>query len=82
MADDKNTPWDPQWNTFHNWRKIIERRLNKLGSMVEGNQNFQSDRILDVTEQIEEVRKEVRELTKRMDEAAKYIKARLPKNGE
>ena len=52
----------------------IERRLNQLGSMVKGNQDFQADRIADVIEQIDEVRKEVKELNERLDVMGKWIK--------
>ena len=60
----------------------IERRLNQLGSMVNGNQDFQADRIADVIEQIDEVRNEVKELTERFDVMAKWIKANLKKKDD
>jgi|TARA_R110000765_G_scaffold391309_1_gene484117 ubiquinone biosynthesis protein UbiJ len=60
----------------------IERRLNQLGSMVKGNQDFQADRIADVIEQIDEVRNEVKELTERFDVMAKWIKANLKKKDD
>jgi len=60
----------------------IERRLNQLGSMVKGNQDFQADRIADVIEQIDEVRNEVKGLTERFDVMAKWIKSKLGKESE
>lgn len=57
------------WDTPQLWRKQIERRLNELGSLTWGNQRWQADRIADVIEQIEEVRKEVREVAAQLDKA-------------
>ena len=51
----------------------IERRLNEVGSMVRGNQAFQADRIADVIEQIDEVRKELRAVAARVDRMAKFL---------
>jgi len=60
----------------------IERRLNQLGSMVKGNQDFQADRIADVIEQIDEVRKEVKELNERLDVMGKWIKQQFKTKSE
>lgn len=53
----------------------IERRLNELGSMVKGNQDFQADRISDVIEQIDELRAELKRVADRQDKIAEFIKA-------
>jgi len=70
------------WDISHNWLKTIERRLNELGSMVRGNQSFQSDRILDVVEQIDELRKQVDEIACKQDKMATWIKANVPRKQE
>lgn len=67
-----------EWDSTHNWRRIIERRLNEIGSMVKGNQDFQSDRILDVIEQVEELRQELQKVAERQEKIATYIKTHLP----
>lgn len=72
------------WEQFtHDWRKLVEKRLDELGSMVHGQQAFMAKRILDTVEQIDELRQEVRQLSERLDKARQYIKTHLPKgNGE
>ena len=55
-----------EWNTQERWRKQVERKLNKLGSMVHGNQDFQADRIADVVEQIAELRSELKDVSERL----------------
>ena len=34
-----------EWDSNATWKRQIERTLNRLGSMVTGNQKFQADRI-------------------------------------
>lgn len=72
-----------EWDNTRRWREILERRLNQIGSLVQGNQNFQADRIVDVVEQIEEVRQEVREavarIDARMDKMKEWIIENVPK---
>lgn len=76
-----------EWDANQRWRQQIERRLNEIGSMVKGNQKFQADRLADVIEQIDELRKElakdrdtatldsrIASLSKRTDELAAECK--------
>ena len=60
------------------WQQI-ERRLNQVGSMVKGNQNFQADRIADVIEQIDELRQELKRMSERQDAMAEWLKQNVPK---
>ncbi len=61
------------------WREQIERRLNQIGSQVQGNQSFQADRIVDLVEQIEELRKDLAAVKERQDKIAEYVRANMPK---
>lgn len=71
-----------EWESQELWRKLLERRLNELGSMAHGNQKFQADRISDLVEMIDELRQEVAALEERLDKAAEYVKANVPKRNE
>lgn len=56
--------------------KQIERRLMEIGSQAKGNQQFTADRISDVVEQIDELRKRLDELdglAARVDRIADYL---------
>ena len=68
------------WGGTHQHLKQDERRLNDIGSRVKGNQDFQSDRILDVVEQIDELRKQLQAMGERQDKMAAWLKAKY--NGE
>jgi 50S ribosomal subunit-associated GTPase HflX len=71
---------DPdKWDLQHRWREQIERRLNQIGSLVKGNQDFHADRICDVMEQIEELRQELAKVKERQDKIADYVRANVPK---
>jgi hypothetical protein len=61
------------------WCQQIERRLFTLSAMVQGNLPAQADRIADVVEQIDELRKEIKTLRDRIDKASEYVKANIPK---
>ena len=67
------------WDSNANWKRQIERVLNRLGSMVTGNQRFQADRIADVIEQIDELRQELKRVADRQDKIAEFIRANIPK---
>ena len=76
-----------QWQTVEMWRKQIERRVFELSALVKGNAPTQSDRILEIVEQIEQVRKELKEelekITTRQDKMAAWLKDKCSKcNGE
>ena len=61
------------------WREQIERRLNQVGSSVKGNQDFQADRIIDVIEQIEELRRDLTAVKERQDKIATYVRENVSK---
>ncbi len=65
---------DSDWDGTRNWRRLIERRLNEIGSRVHGNQSFQSDRVSDLVEQIDELRHQLKEIKERQDKIADYVK--------
>ena len=60
----------------------IERRLNEIGSMTKGNQAFQSDRISDVLDQIDELRKQVERLAETQRVMGDWVKENWKKNGD
>ena len=66
------------WDSNAAWKRQIERTLNRLGSMVTGNQKFQADRIADVIEQIDELRQELKRVADRQDKIAEFIRANIP----
>jgi ubiquinone biosynthesis protein UbiJ len=68
-----------EWDSRSLWRKQIERRLHDIGSRVKGNQEFCADRIADLIEQIDELRKEVAALNVRIDKAGDVVRE-LKKN--
>jgi len=61
------------------WREILERRLNQIGSQIEGSQKFAADRLCDVIEMIETLRKEFEAVRDRQEKIADYVKANVPK---
>ena len=60
------------------WQQI-ERRLMELGAASKGSQAFTADRISDLIEQIDELRKELQRVAERQDKIADYLKTQ--KNG-
>jgi len=72
-----------QWQTVEMWRKQIERRVFELSALVKGNAPAQSDRILEVVEQVEALRKELKTTNERLDKWAALMKTKCSKcNGE
>ena len=69
-----------EWDSNAAWKRQIERTLNRLGSMVTGNQKFHADRIADVIEQIDELRQELKRVADRQDKIAEFIRANIPKS--
>ena len=67
------------WDSLQRWRRQVERRLNEACSLVNGNNKTQADRIADVIEQIDELRRELAAMNERLDKAAEYVKANVPK---
>lgn len=70
-----------EWDTNKQWRKQIERRLYELGSEVKGQVPIQADRIADVVEQIDEVRKELKRVSDKVDTMGEWIKKHVPRKG-
>ena len=66
------------WDTQQRWRAQVERQLNKVSSLVRGNQAASADRIADVIEQIDELRQQVAKIDE-MEAELKAVKARLDK---
>ena len=71
-----------EWDSNAAWKRQIERTLNRLGSMVTGNQKFQADRIADVIEQIDELRQELKRVADRQDKIAEFIRANVGKGSD
>jgi len=67
------------WETTELWRKQIERRLYEWGAAVKGAELVQADRISDVVEQIQSLRKEVEAVTERMDKMAEWARTHTKK---
>ena len=65
------------WDNERLHLKQIERRLGELGSIVKGQQSFHADRLSDLVEQIEELRKELSRVAERQDKMAEWIKANV-----
>jgi len=73
---------EPDWRTHQGWRRAVERRLNEAMALAKGVGPAHADRISDVIDMIEELRKEVEALRCRMDKASAYIQERLPRKPE
>lgn len=67
------------WDSKSLWCQQIERRLFELGALVKGNLPVQADRIADVVEITEELRKEIADLRQRVDNMKEYVLANIPK---
>lgn len=67
------------WDIQRHWREILERRLNQIGSQIEGSQKFSASRLSDVIEMIEALRKEFEAVRDRQEKIATYVKANIPK---
>jgi hypothetical protein len=67
------------WETPEMWRKYVERQLYELGTLVKGQIPIQADRIADVVEQIEALRKELKAVHEKLDKVGDYVKANVPK---
>lgn len=61
-----------EWNSNERWRAQIERKLNQIGSMVNGNQKFQADRVSDVIEQVAELRAELQAFSERLNQLSNW----------
>lgn len=61
-----------KWDVGEIWRKQLERRLFELSALVKGNLPTQADRIADVVEQIQALRLEVKSISERVDNWAKW----------
>lgn len=61
-----------EWSSDRLWKLQIEKRLNEIGSAALGNRAFQAERIRDLVEQIDELRKEMQRLSDRQDKIAEW----------
>lgn len=59
----------------------IERRLNEIGAAVKGQRDFHSDRISDVLDQVDELRKELAETVQRVERMAAFLNQLKQNNG-
>jgi aminoglycoside phosphotransferase (APT) family kinase protein len=67
--------WDPK----QIWCPQIERRLYELGALAKGGVQIQADRIADVVEQIDTVRKDLEAVSTKLDKVADWVRANVPK---
>jgi len=70
-----------EWNDRPHWTKLIERRVHEALALAKGIGLAHADRISDVVEQIDELRKELQEVKDRQDKIANYLK-KHHKNGD
>lgn len=68
-----------EFDTKQLWCQQIERRLYELGALVKGGVQVQADRISDVVEQVDELRKELKAVHEKQEKMATWIKANVPK---
>ena len=66
-----------KWDNNHMWRKQLERRLSQIGSEMKGTREFMSDRILDLVEQIDELRAALKEVRDKQERMAAYLKQQI-----
>ena len=69
------------WDTIYVWRQQIERRLAETATSVKGMRDYQSNRIVELVEEIEQLRKDLAAVKDRQDKIAAWIKQHFPKNG-
>ena len=67
------------WDSTRHWREILERRLNQIGSQINGSQDFAADRLSDVMQQIEDLRTAVKKVEARQDKISDWVKTHFPK---
>ena len=63
------------------WRKHIDRQLYELGALVRGQVPTVSERIFQVVEQVDELRKELEKTNAKLTKVADYVRANVKKNG-
>ena len=63
------------WNSYELWRKQIERRLYELGALAKGAIPIQADRINDVVEQIQDLRKILEDVVEDINEIGEELKS-------
>jgi len=61
------------------WRKHIDRQLYELGALVRGQVPTVSERIFQVVEQVDELRKELEKTNAKLTKVADYVRANVPK---
>ena len=74
------------WDTIYVWRQQIERRLAETATSVKGMRDYQSNRIVELVEEIEQLRKELKKtqerVKERQDAMAKWLKEHFPEHFE
>ena len=73
------------WDCTRNWRRITEQRLAKIHSEVSGLHEAHANRIVDLVEELERVKKETMEalekVIERQDKMRDWVVSKLGKNG-
>ena len=74
-----------EWDSNKQWRKQVERRVYELASLVKGNMPAQADRISDLADQIDELRKELKPGSDSLEMARKAfaeLRTEVKENGK
>ena len=70
---------DIPYDTQALWCKQIERRLYELSALIKGQIPTQADRVSDICDQIDIIRKDLEAVSTKLDKVADYVKANVPK---
>lgn len=84
MSDDKPVKSEiANWDCTHNWRRITERRLAKIHAELEGLHAAHAARVVDVVEDLETLRGEVKDLADRFAKMRAFVIEKLKgRNGQ
>ena len=63
-----------KWDNNHIWRKYVERRVDRMGCETKGTREYMSERILEVVEQVDELRTELKELSDTVKKIGDFVK--------
>lgn len=73
-----------EWDTSQQWRRQVERRLSEVVALARGRVHGEADRIADLIEQIDELRREIAKhdeladrllrVEERQDKMAKWLR--------
>ena len=67
------------WETDAMRWKWTERQLYELGALARGMVQTHSERVADLVEQIDELRKELKAVHDKLDKVAEFVKAHVKK---